>query len=177
MEWRDVVGYEDYFKISSQGDLFSKRSNRILKQHTTKSGYKILTTRLEGRGSKAICFKIHRLVAEAFLLDIPKHVRDFASESFYGKPYVNHKDGDKTNNYVDNLEWCTAKENTNHAISEGLIKPTFQTESKVLSEEDINYISDNYSSFGSGRGESARALAKKFNTSHTTILRWYSKQQ
>ena len=108
-EWRDVVGYEKYFKISNKGNVFSKRSNKVLKLHTHPNGYYIFSTHLDGRKSKAICFKVHRLVAKAFI-DNPEN-----------KPVVNHIDGVKLNNNVNNLEWCTHKDNTKHAILMGLV--------------------------------------------------------
>ena len=71
-----------------------------------KNNYYQVSITVQGK-SKA--FKIHRLVAKAFLLNVEN------------KPYVNHKDGNKLNNNLSNLEWCTAKENTLHAIKAGLI--------------------------------------------------------
>ena len=103
--WKDVVGYEEYFQISNFGRVFSKRSNKILK--TVKAEYEIFTTRLSGRG-KSTCFKIHRLVAKAFI------------ENPLDKHEVNHIDGNKHNNHVDNLEWTTESENKKHAYKAGL---------------------------------------------------------
>lgn len=66
-------------------------------------GYKVV--RLSSPGRKPKDFKVHRLVAFAFLPTIP------------GKNDVNHKDGNKTNNYADNLEWCSRGENNKHAAT------------------------------------------------------------
>lgn len=107
-EYRDVVGFEEYFQISNLGNVFSKRSNRILKQTKSKQGYLTFTTKIVGSNGSNHRFSVHRLVAEAF---IPN------PES---KPYVNHKDGCKTNNILSNLEWVTAKENSAHALATGL---------------------------------------------------------
>jgi len=101
--FKDVVGFEDYFQISNLGNIFSKRSNRVLKTHITKRGYVSLATKIGGRQGTNHCFRVHRLVAEAFLPN-PEN-----------KPEVNHIDGIKTNNKISNLEWVTAEENMNHA--------------------------------------------------------------
>lgn len=120
-EFKDVVGYEDYFMVSNLGAVFSKRSNKLLKQTKNKSGYLTIATRIGGRTGKAICFRIHRLVADAFLDPPTKEQLQWAETTKYKKVLVNHKDGDKLNNTVSNLEWVTGSENTQHAISAGLI--------------------------------------------------------
>lgn len=107
-EYRDVVGFEDYFQISNLGNVFSKRSKRILKQTKSEAGYWTFATKIGGSDHR---FYVHRLVAMAFL---PNELN---------KPYVNHKDGCKTNNMLSNLEWVTAKENNIHAWATGLQLP------------------------------------------------------
>lgn len=155
-KWKDVVGYEDYFLVSDLGRVFSKRTNRILKQYLNKSRRMSLSTWVEG---KRVTFRIHRLVAEAFLLN-PEN-----------KPTVNHKDGNPSNNFLVNLEWATYSENEQHAYDTGLRKSKEGADhhNSVLTEENIKFIRDNYKlgcrCFG------ARALAKKFKTVHTVILR------
>lgn len=94
--WKDIAGYEDYYQVSNLGNVYSKISKRNLTvNYNTTGGYGRVRFR---DGTKLI----HRLVAEAFIPN-PE-----------GFPQVNHKDEDKTHNWVENLEWCDAKYNTNY---------------------------------------------------------------
>lgn len=114
-EWLDIKGYEGLYKISSSGKVKSYHPfgnhQKIGKEHyiaptfTSTGYYKVELMKNHIRRS----FKIHRLVAIAF---IPNPLN---------KPYVNHLDGNKLNNHVSNLEWCTQKENITHAYETGLI--------------------------------------------------------
>ena len=107
-EWRDIKGYEGKYQISNMGNVKSLnyhrgKSERILKPRypsppQNEYGYVVLS-----KNNKVQHFYIHRLVAEYFL-DNPQN-----------KPYVNHKDGNKHNNNVENLEWVTPLENNLHA--------------------------------------------------------------
>lgn len=92
--------------ISRNGDLFSERSNKVLKPTIGSSGYYEYSTKVNGKKTKLYQ---HRLVATAY---IPNP---------YGYKVVNHKDGNKLNNEPDNLEWCTDKQNSEHAWQTGLI--------------------------------------------------------
>ena len=97
--FRDVVGYEGQYKIGSCGTLWSERSRKVLRPNTDKDGYGYYVLCVNG---KRKTIKTHRLVATAFL----------PNEN--NLPSVNHKDEDKTNNNVNNLEWCSAKYNVNY---------------------------------------------------------------
>ena len=104
-EWRPVVGYEGLYEVSNTGqvrslDRFYYRLHKGKVLSPTKDRYGYLTVTLNCNG-KSKTIKIHRLVAQAFLPN-PDNL-----------PQVNHKDEDKTNNNVTNLEWCTAKYNVN----------------------------------------------------------------
>ena len=104
-EWRDIKGYEGLYKISSCGKVYSIWKKSLKTLQDDKDGYKKVTIYKEG---KPKCIAVHRLVASNFL------------EKPDGKDYVNHKDGNKSNNKVDNLEWCTQSENELHAHEAGL---------------------------------------------------------
>lgn len=97
--WKDIQGYEGLYQVSSFGNVFSCRRKKCIKLRKTKKGYFRAHLSKEGHAKD---FAIHRLVANAFL-----HNPD-------NLPQVNHKDEDKANNRVDNLEWCTQKDNVNH---------------------------------------------------------------
>lgn len=158
-EFRNVVGYEDLFMVSNLGRVYSKRTNKILKQVKSKNGYFYLSTKIGGRDGKDVCFKVHRLVAMAFI-DNPEN-----------KPFINHKDGVKTNNNLDNLEWVTPSENTRHSFLLGLQKNPrgYLNPNSKLTKEDVEYILAVYipkhKEFG------ARALGRKFGVSHGSICR------
>lgn len=106
--WRDACGYEEYFLVSSFGRVFSKRTNRILRQTTSRAGYLIINTRLNGRSGGSVSIRVHRLVALTFLPNSAGHA------------CVNHLDGDKKNNVIGNLEWCDYSRNLKHAYDSGL---------------------------------------------------------
>lgn len=117
-EWRKV--HLDYYanshQISNDGQVYSNISKLILKQHE-RNGYKAVG--LCFKNKRKTCY-IHDLVASAFLGRKEGHV-------------VNHKDGNKQNNHVQNLEWITYKENTRHAIKSGLVGKT----SKAVAQYDL----------------------------------------
>lgn len=110
--WKNIEGYEGKYQISNNGNVKSLIDNKgnkrelIRKPRIAKNGYYYVNLFI---GSKAKSKKIHRLVAEHFI-DNPDN-----------KPCVNHIDGNKLNNNVDNLEWCTFSENSKHAVEHGLM--------------------------------------------------------
>lgn len=111
--WRDVVGYEGFYKVSNFGNIASlnyKRSYKpkLMKPSRHHTGYNIVKL---SDGARRKTKLVHVLVAQAFIPQIP------------GKRFVNHIDGNKSNNFVGNLEWVTVKENTTHAIRTGLRDP------------------------------------------------------
>lgn len=153
-EWKDVVGYEDLFQVSSNGSIYGKRTKKVLKTFTNKKGYIVMSTRIGGRTGKTIVFRLHRLVAEAFISN-PEN-----------KPFVNHKDGNKSNNSVLNLEWVTNQENMQHAVRMNLVKPPKQK--RVLDSEIVEMIRQVYTPRHKVFG--VRALAREFGVAHTTVL-------
>lgn len=158
---KDVIGYEDIFSVTEDGKVYSKRTNKFLVQGTLKTGYKVISSKIGGRNGIYICVRVHRMVAEAFI-DNPEN-----------KPFVNHKDGNKINNNVDNLEWVTALENSQHAWDTGLItKEMCQGERKgitSLTRDQVLYVRQVYTAFSKEFG--CRALARKFGVTHTVIVK------
>jgi len=93
-----IPGFEDYL-INQNGDIYSTKTNKFLKPWLDSKGY--LQIQLFKNGSK-YCFKVHRLVAKVFIPN-PLHL-----------PEINHKDENKQNPKLTNLEWCTTKYNSNY---------------------------------------------------------------
>ena len=99
--WKTVVGFEGLYAVSDSGEIYSHITQKNLKPAKKRGGDYQVTLSKDG----TLTYKtVHTVVAEAFL------------EKPEGKYQVNHKDGDKSNNRADNLEWCTCQENVIHCI-------------------------------------------------------------
>lgn len=98
--WKPIDEFESYYAVSDMGNVKSLRSGKALKQHiNSRNGYCYVVFSVN---NKRKTMRVHRLVAKAFC------------KNPYGYQLVNHKDEDKTNNCASNLEWCTAKYNSNY---------------------------------------------------------------
>lgn len=120
-EWRDVVGFEGLYQVSNLGRVRSLRIKRganstmYLGNH---NGYKVLLIPVNG---KRKIFSVHRLVAEAFIPN-PEN-----------KPCIDHINCIRSDNRVENLRWCTHKENMNNPI-------TKQKKSEIMSGENNHFL-------------------------------------
>lgn len=138
--WKDIPGYEGYYQVSNLGRV--KSLDRIVPHPRYKCGQfwkgRISTIKIDRYGYPCITLNkkshiktitIHRLVAKSFISN-PEN-----------KPQVNHIDGNKLNNKVNNLEWCTSKQNTIHAWKTGLCKSRLGSNSslsKVVLQYDLD---------------------------------------
>lgn len=158
----DIKGFEDYYQISNYGRILSKdviwntnknilsRGGKIKKLCLDQYGYLRVTLWKNNKGKS---FYIHRLIALHFIIN-PEN-----------KEQINHIDGDKLNNSISNLEWCTNKENINHSIKNKLWDYRgSNTKNSILKEEDIPIIRELLS-----KGISQRMIGLKFNVSRSSI--------
>jgi hypothetical protein len=149
-EWREIPGYEGFYWASSEGRIRNRFGKiRTLSNH--RDGY--LKISLSVRNAKTTG-SVHRLVASAFIPN-PEN-----------KPQINHKDGNKRNNIISNLEWSTSEENNNHAYETGLNKciGSNHHQSK-LTESDVIEIREKYS-IGN---RSYSSLSEEYGVSKGTI--------
>lgn len=142
--------YKNYY-VTKDGRVISKKRNIEIKPNIKKTGYANAILSVEG---KILHKSIHRLVAETYIPNPD------------GKPCVNHKDGNKLNNCVDNLEWCTYQENMDHAIKMGLkrsMKGSNNPHAKITSEiaEQIRADYKIISSY--------RKVARKYGIDYTSV--------
>lgn len=168
---KPIKELEDLYEIDENGNVYSlpriKRTptteflskEKILKPYKNCWGYLLVDMR---KGNKRYIKCVHRLVAETFIPN-PDN-----------KPQVNHIDGNKNNNCVTNLEWCTCSENQFHAFENGLKPKNFDHPFSKFSEKDIKYIRENY--IPNKRGNGIRTLAKKFGVCDSTIRQIITRQ-
>lgn len=143
--WLPVVGWEKYYEVSNKGrvrslgrsilksngysDYIHRYKPRLLKPSKNKNGY--MEVKLS-KHSKSNSVKVHRLVAEAFI------------ENTGNKPQVNHKNSDRADNNIHNLEWVTASENSIHAWNEGkhcrMKRSGEKAKSSKLKEVEVVFI-------------------------------------
>lgn len=125
---KDVKGWEDY-TIDINGNVFSKRKNKYLKQTINKYGYCKVT--LQKDKYKKI-YSVHRLVAETFIENINNY------------PCVNHIDSNRTNNNIKNLEWVTYKQNMEHAVKNHRFDNMAKINSEKMKKNRVYLISNGY---------------------------------
>lgn len=147
--WKDVVGYEGLYQISDTGKIKSiqrrygnyngMRRERIMKQRPDSRNYINITLCKNGKHKS---HWVHRLVAQAFIPNLDN------------KHCINHIDNNPSNNSIENLEWCTHKENSQHSAIQGRINRGEKNGSVKLKEIDIRFI---------------RHLRQDFNLTHKQI--------
>lgn len=156
--WLPIEGYEGHYDISNNGRIRTHKNFAGLKyllQIKEKNGYTKVGLRLPKTKAKHI--RIHRLVAQAFIPN-PEN-----------KPMVNHINGIKHDNRIENLEWCTAKENVQHAYSTGLqYSPSGEDSGKSkLTQEQVLKIREMYNN--NKRYGILKELSISYNVSITCI--------
>lgn len=157
--WKDIPEYEGYYQVSNLGNFRSlpriikykssgtrKYPSKYLLTETTKDNYQRIVLMKEGIKTR---FQAHRLVALAFIPN-PEN-----------KLCINHIDGNKSNNVVSNLEWCTYSENTIHAINTGLIDMSkhHPSNSKMIKCIETNKIFTSYSSACKWLGKTSTSIS------------------
>lgn len=133
--WKDVVGYENYYQVSNLGNVRSKdrvvntwhgvilKKGRMIKQSICNNGY--YSVCFQVNNIKKQCL-VHRIVAQAFIPNLDN------------MPYINHKDENRLNNNIENLEWCTAKYNINYGTCKERRNETKRDKCK-LSKTTLQY--------------------------------------
>lgn len=160
--WKSVINFEGYYEVSSkgrvrsldrtvkQGDRFVNLKGKMLSLANVSTKYSLVNL-LKNRVPTR--YKVHRLVAIHFIPN-PDN-----------KPYVNHKNGVKHDNRVENLEWCTHQENMNHAMKNNLIKQGENHPFAKLKNSDV----ENIKKLIKTTELSNEVLGEMYGVSHKTI--------
>ena len=141
-EMKDIKDYEGLYAITRDGNVWSYRNNKFLKPRLNKGDYHQVNLCKNGKGKN---FLIHRLVAKAFIPN-PNNL-----------PEVNHKDEDKSNNCVENLEWMSKIDNINYGTG---IERSAKKRSKPVYCIELNKIFDG-----------ARQAARELGLDNSSIIK------
>lgn len=154
-EWKKISGYKNYW-VSSTGRVYTSDYNhtgkpRLIKAFVNHMGYVACNLMQDGIRKRKL---VHRLVALAFIPNAKN------------LPTVNHKDGNKENNHIHNLEWMTPEDNLKHAHKTGLIKQAcgeahYKTKIPTKDVLDIKYMLS--------KGIQGRLIAKSYNIDERTV--------
>ena len=169
-QWKDIIGYENEYQINQFGEIRTLKDSPKLKKYNVlkpqinkRNGY---VYQMLYKNGKEKLLRVHRLVAMAFLPN-PNNL-----------PQVNHKDGNKQNNSVDNLEWCEQSYNMKHAFKTGLEKPSEKQKAAVRKTNEkkrkrvVRTMGDEKIEY-----ESATVAARKNNVGISTICRYCNKKR
>lgn len=168
MVWKPVVGYEGIYEVNELGQIKSlsrekycghEGSNpqitkeKLLKERICRMGYPIVRLSKDGIAKNV---RVHRILAQAFI------------ENPENKPNVNHIDNNPLNKSLDNLEWCTQKENMQHASKQGRFpaktdKSLYRKNTKINMDIAINIKNDRKN------GNSLVFISKKYGVSQSTV--------
>jgi hypothetical protein len=154
-QWRDILGFEGYYAVSNHGrikrvkDGPGTRAGRILKTQNQPNRYPLVSLKCDG--SKRMVY-VHQVAAEAWIGPRPK-----------GK-VVNHKNGNKEDNRIENLEYCSPRENVDHAVKTGLTPRGEKNGKAKLTPDQVIAIR-------STKGVSQVKLAKQYGVSKRMVGR------
>ena len=157
--WKPIPSTNGKYEASSYGRIRNTKTQKVLKVQENKHGYYILTLRIIPKVQSNA--RVHRLVAEAFLGECPEGY------------VVNHKDGNKYNNNIENLEYVTSSENNYHAIRTGLRKPNTSQigkhgeeagAAKITEEQAIEILKEHYRT-----GDGYRKIGKRLGISRGIV--------
>ena len=167
-EWKDVVGYEGLYEVSNLGNVRNKQTKKVLKPELNSWGYYQLNLHNNGiMKSKTV----HRLVAQAWIPQVDKE-----------KDQINHKNEIKTDNRVENLEWCTVYYNNTYGthndrvyavlVKKGYIKHPERRHLSSYEKYRLNYIDKREKILATAKRKSARKKVKEILSQGREVPLW-----